>query len=107
MSKPLKVNPAALSAMADTLGTLAGENIRAEAYVKEWVSPSGNAGGKILSQLTTELESLEADLIANYARLGRVTAGSSVQMGNAASMYRTTDYEFAAKLDSTYPEGAK
>ncbi|MFC6011018.1 type VII secretion target [Nocardia lasii] len=107
MSKPLKVEPAALSSMADELATLAGENIRAENYVKEWVSPSGNAGGKILSHVTVALESLERDLIANYARLSRVISGSSIQLGNAATMYKTTDYESAAALDRTYPGAAQ
>lgn len=102
MSKPLKVEPSALHEMSAKLGTLAGENMRAENYVKEWVSPSDNAGGRILSMVTSALEDLQSDLEENYRRLGYIVSGSSVQVGNAAYMYQTTDAANAAALDRTY-----
>lgn len=107
MSKPLKVEPAALKQMGNTLATLAGENSQAESYVKEWVNPSGNAGGLILSKVTDALGDLQADLEKNYSRLGDITSGSSIQVSNAAYMYEATDYAWAAALDGTYVGGEK
>lgn len=103
MAKPLKVDPAALRQMGDTLATLSGENIQAETYTKEWVSSSGNEGGLILSKVTDKLAELETQLADNYARLGRIISGSSIQISNAAYMYESTDHAHAAALDSTYP----
>ncbi|KAF0959635.1 type VII secretion target [Rhodococcus sp. T7] len=101
MSKELWVDPADLDGLARSLRELSVQTAPARTYLDRWLSLS-TASGRAFFEVTKSIAEVRNRLDENYATLGSLSDRSATELETTANMYRTTDHDYAAKLDRTY-----
>lgn len=106
MPAEFTVVPDDLDKFGSAMGDLAGQAGAAVQHVTKWLELQ-NAETGIFVQVKEIVEQIQEDLTANYKHLQTLSDRSADELGKAAQLYRTTDYEQARELDQTYPEPAR
>ncbi|MEV0061850.1 type VII secretion target [Nocardia sp. NPDC050718] len=104
MTYEFKVTPDDLDKTSSQLAALATGSAKAVDYAKQNLDVEGNSG-LALKPVIDRVVEICADLAENYTRLGTITSTAAAELAKAATMYRTTDRNFAEQLDKTYPSG--
>lgn len=106
MSDQFNAEPDNLDKFATSLRELAGEATTAANYVDKWFTVSSGQTGVYLEVKQT-IDQIRTDLEANFKQLQELAGNSSDGIAKAVQVYRTTDHDRAAQLDSTYPGASK
>jgi hypothetical protein len=102
MGGQFNVEPDDLDKFATSLRELAGEAVTAVGYADKWFTISGGQTG-IYLQVKQTIDQIHADIEGNFKHLQKLTGDSADGIAKAVQVYRTTDHDRAAQLDSTYP----
>ncbi|MBM6401267.1 type VII secretion target [Phycicoccus sonneratiae] len=96
-----EVDPAAVRAMGKTVRDLADSAGEAQTYATGNLLLT-NYGGSIMLTLCEWMYDLEGTVGDWFGDLAKVSRDSGVELGAAATVYRTTDERTSARLDRSY-----